>query len=128
MICFYLQLTYHVYVKREHATAANTNREVVWSSLNNWEVTPVEWHCLSKKKVSKKASKAYTYTHFSLFSFSPTKRAACQVKPCPWPDIWQAYKKKLFAGLLAVSHKHRNAWHSWRLEYCSNKGYNPKSP
>ena len=25
--------------------------------------------------------------------------AACQVKPRPWPDIRQAYGKKLFAGL-----------------------------
>ena len=32
-----------------------------------------------------------------------TKRAACQVKPCPWPDIWQAYTKTLFAGLIMVS-------------------------
>ena len=32
---FDLQLTYHAYVKRKHATPANTHTEVAWSSLNN---------------------------------------------------------------------------------------------
>ena len=31
--------------------------------------------------------------------FCPTRLTECQAKPCPWPDIRQAYRKKLFAGL-----------------------------
>ena len=31
--------------------------------------------------------------------FCPTRLPECQVKSCPWPDIRQAYRKKLFAGL-----------------------------
>ena len=31
--------------------------------------------------------------------FCPTSLTPCQVKPCPWPDIWQAHRKKLFPGL-----------------------------
>ena len=42
--------------------------------------------------------KKYIFT-YERQTLCPTKRAACQVKPCPWPDIWQAYRKKLFAGL-----------------------------
>ena len=30
-----VQLTYHVYVKRKHATPGNIHTEVAWSSLNN---------------------------------------------------------------------------------------------
>jgi len=55
MICFHFQLTYHVYVKRKHATPANIHTEVAWSSLNKWEDT----------SVSKKAS---TYILSSLLS------------------------------------------------------------
>ena len=36
---------------------------------------------------------------YSLFSFCPTKRAACKVKPCPWRDIGEAYRKTLFTAL-----------------------------
>ena len=39
MIYFHFQLTYHIYVKRKHATPANIHTEVAWSSLNNWEDT-----------------------------------------------------------------------------------------
>ena len=36
---------------------------------------------------------------YSLFSFCPTKRASCKVKPCPWRDIGEAYRKTLFTAL-----------------------------
>ena len=50
------------------------------------EATPLSVTvCL--KKVSKKASKVYANTYYSLFPFCLTKRAAFQVKPCSSPDI-----------------------------------------
>ena len=45
-------------------------------------------------------SEVYTDTYYSLFSFCQTKRAACLLKPWPWPDMWQAYRKTLFSGLI----------------------------
>ena len=124
LICFHLQLKYLVYVKHKHATPANIHTEVAWSSgggSKDWQAYTTPWrlrflcrisslwplwvlrrhflkcHCLWEK-ASKKASEVYLQYHFSLL-FLSTKWAACQAKPCPWPDIWQAYRKKIFAGL-----------------------------
>ena len=82
LICFHLQLTYHVCIKCKHAcTPANIHTEVTWSSLKNREemsnVILLHWKRLL----------------FLLFSVCMTKPAACQVKPCPWPNIWQVYRK-----------------------------------
>ena len=49
--------------------------------------------CL-KKKCLKKHLKRIPIHAYSLFSFCPTKRAACKVKPCPWHDIGEAYRKR----------------------------------
>ena len=54
MICFHLQLMYHVYIKHKHATPANVHTEVTWSSFYNWEFTSYKCHCVKKKCLKKR--------------------------------------------------------------------------
>jgi len=117
LICFHLEVIYHIYVKRKHATPANIHTEVACSSLNNWEDTSEV--SLSVLKIGyKKVSKVYSNTYYSLFCFCPTKPAACQVKhlslawhnydrliekkylqACPWNIIYSS----VTGGVLYIS-------------------------
>ena len=81
-----------------------------------------------KSKLSKKS--AYWNNHIILSSSScQTKVTAYQVKPCPWPDIWQASTKNLFPGLerlvkltgrdkTSVHHRHVSARHRHTVCAC----------
>ena len=55
-------------------------------------------------------------SHVILSSFyCPTKLAVCEVKPCPWPEIWQAYRKKLLAVLWQVNFCYLKTRLIWKL-------------
>jgi len=76
----------------------------MWSSLNSWEDNYYKVILL------------HSNCHVILSSFyCPTKLAVCEVKPCPWPDIWQAYGKKLFAVLWQVNFCYLKTRLIWKL-------------
>ena len=61
------------------------------------------------------------YISFSLLYLSNQTGCLSEAKPCPWPDIWQAYRKKLFAGLKYVEKREVICWIFFSLLIARNQ-------